>query len=72
MKAMAADVVTHLSCLCLAIPIINAFCQCVKALRGVDPACNSLGKETTLAIFGSHCQDIQVLQAQDDVRDAMW
>ena len=49
--------------LSLAIPVLNSFCQGIKAFRSVDSAGNALGEETALAVFGSHRQDVQVLQA---------
>lgn len=57
--AAAAD----LNGLSLALPVLNPFCQGIKAFWGVDPAGNALRKEPALAVFGSHGKDVQVLQA---------
>ena len=33
----------------------------------MDPACNALREKSTLAILGSYCQDVQVLQGTSQV-----
>ena len=56
---------THLRGFRLAIEVLSALCQSVKALWGMDASTNALREEATLAILGTYCQNIEILQTNN-------